>query len=168
MASFNKITIVGYLGRDPELRFTPQGTPVCNFSVATTERRKNADSEQQDHTTWFKITTWNRLAEIAAEYLSKGKQVYVEGRLRLTEYEDREGVTRTQLEVTCSELQFLGSKGDGEDGGRPSSVNEREANNAAQRAALNTQRPTAKAKQQTLPGDGFDGREVINDDEIPF
>jgi single-strand DNA-binding protein len=112
MASFNKITIVGYLGRDPELRYTPDGTPVCDFSVATTERRKDRAGEMQDMTTWFRVTAWRRLAEVAGQYLSKGKQVYVEGRLLQREWQDRDGVTRYSLDVTASDLQFLGARGD--------------------------------------------------------
>ena len=112
MSSFNKITIVGYLGRDPEMRHTPQGTPVCNISVATTERRKNVGGEYEDHTTWFRVTLWNRQAELANEYLAKGRQVYLEGRLRQEEYTDREGVRRTSLEVTATEMQFLGRRDD--------------------------------------------------------
>jgi single-strand DNA-binding protein len=113
MASFNKIVIVGYLGRDPELRYTPQGQAVCNFSIATTERRKEPRSgEAQDITTWFKVTLWGKLAELANQYLSKGKQVYIEGRLRQEEYTDREGVKRTSLVVNASDMHFLGTKGD--------------------------------------------------------
>ena len=110
--SFNKITIVGYLGRDPELRYTPQGTAVCNFSVATTEKRKNARGETEEHTIWFRIAAWGRQAELAAEYLAKGKQVYVEGRLRLEQYTDRDGNPRTSPEVNASDIQFLGQRGD--------------------------------------------------------
>ena len=110
--SFNKITIVGYLGRDPELRYTPQGTAVCNFSVATTEKRKSVGGGMDEHTIWFRITAWGRQAELAAEYLAKGKQVYVEGRLRREEYTDREGIQRTSLEVNASDIQFLGQRGD--------------------------------------------------------
>ena len=113
MASFNKIVIVGYLGRDPELRYTPQGVPVCNFSIATTEKRKDQRTgEPQDVTTWFKVTLWRRQAEVANQYLSKGKQVYVEGRLRQEEYTDRDGIKRTSLSVDASDIQFLGTKGD--------------------------------------------------------
>src|SRR5262252_7121838 len=110
--SFNKITIIGYLGRDPEIRHTPQGTPVCNISVATTERRKNVEGEYEDHTTWFRVTLWNRQAELANEYLAKGRQVYIEGRLRQEEYTDREGARRVSLEVTATEMQFLGRRDD--------------------------------------------------------
>jgi single-strand DNA-binding protein len=112
MASFNKIIIVGYLGRDPELRYTPQGTAVCHFSVATTEKRKDKAGEMQDQTTWFRISVWGRQAEIANQYLAKGKQVYIEGRLRQDEYTDREGKVRTNLEVTATDLQFIGARSD--------------------------------------------------------
>jgi single-strand DNA-binding protein len=121
MASFNKITIVGYLGRDPELRYTPQGVAVCNFSVATTERRKDQRTgEPQDLTTWFRVTLWRRQAEVANQYLSKGKQVYIEGRLRQEEYTDRDGVKRTSLTIDATDIQFLGARGD-EAGGSYSS-----------------------------------------------
>ncbi|HZF39940.1 MAG TPA: single-stranded DNA-binding protein [Blastocatellia bacterium] len=113
--SFNKITIVGYLGRDPELRYTPQGTAVCNFSVATTEKRKNARGEQEEHTIWFRVAAWGRQAELAAEYLAKGRQVYVEGRLRLEQYTDRDGNPRTSAEVNASDIQFLGQRADTQD-----------------------------------------------------
>lgn len=112
MASFNRITIVGYLGRDPELRYTPDGTPVCDFSVATTERRKDKSGELQDITTWFRVTVWRRQAELAGQYLAKGRQVYVEGRLIQREYQDRDGNTRFNLEVTASDIQFIGSRGE--------------------------------------------------------
>src|SRR4026208_475907 len=115
MSAFNKVIIVGYLGRDPELRYTAQGTPVCSFSMATNERRKDKSGEMQNHTTWFRITLWNRLAETASQYLQKGKQVYIEGRLRVEEYIDRDGKPRHSLEVFATDMQFIGSRGD--DGG---------------------------------------------------
>jgi len=120
MSSFNKITIVGHLGRDPVLRYTPQGTAVCDFSVATTERRTGG-GDGQDITTWFKITLWGKQAEVANQYLSKGKQVYIEGRLRQSEYTDREGIKRTSLEVTASDIQFLGTRGEEGSPASPSS-----------------------------------------------
>ncbi|MCI0390536.1 MAG: single-stranded DNA-binding protein [Acidobacteria bacterium] len=108
--SFNKITIVGYLGRNPELRYTPQGTAICNMSIATTEKRKNASGQTEEHTIWFRVTAWGRQAESAAEYLAKGRQVYVEGRLRLEEYTDRDGNLRTSPEVNANDIQFLGQR----------------------------------------------------------
>jgi single stranded DNA-binding protein (ssb) len=105
--SFNKLIVVGNLGRDPELRYTPQGTPVCTFSIATNERRKDRNAEMQDHTTWFRITLWNRLAETASQYLQKGRSVYIEGKLRVEEYVDRDGKPRQSLEVTATDMQFI-------------------------------------------------------------
>jgi single-strand DNA-binding protein len=120
MASFNKIIIVGYLGRDQEMRYTPQGTAVSNFSIATSEKRKDKSGELQDITTWFKVSLWGKQAESLRDYLLKGRQVYVEGRLRVEEYTDREGNRRQSLEVTASDIQLLGSRGDGPSSGHSS------------------------------------------------
>src|SRR5215207_6637493 len=109
--SFNKIILVGNLGRDPELRYTAQGTPVCTFSMATNERRKDRNGEMQDQTTWFRVTLWNRQAETASQYLQKGRQVYIEGRLRVEEYVDRDGKPRQSLEVTATDMQFIRTRG---------------------------------------------------------
>jgi len=106
--SFNKCILVGNLGGDPSLRYTPSGTPVCSFSMATNERRKDKNGEPQDMTTWFKITLWNRQAEAAAQYLTKGRPVYIEGRLRLEPWTDKEGKERVSLEVHGTEMQFIG------------------------------------------------------------
>ncbi len=105
--SFNKIIIVGNLGRDPELRYTPQGTAVCNFSIATNEKRRDKAGELQDITTWFRVTLWNRQAENASKYLQKGSSVYIEGRLKLDEWTDRDGNTRQTLDVTATDMQFI-------------------------------------------------------------
>jgi single-strand DNA-binding protein len=141
--SFNKITIVGNLGRDPELRYTAQGTPVCSFSVATNEKRKDRNGEMQDHTTWFRITLWNRQAETASQYLQKGRQVYIEGRLRVEEYIDRDGKPRHSLEVHATDMQFIGSRGD---------------DMPVERAA------SAGASQNSGPSD----QSELSDDDIPF
>ncbi|MFZ4795716.1 MAG: single-stranded DNA-binding protein [Blastocatellia bacterium] len=119
MASFNKIIIVGHLGRDQETRYTPQGTAVSNFSLATSERRKDKSGEQQDITTWFRVSLWGKQAENIGQYLLKGRQVYVEGRLRTEEYTDRDGNKRMSLEVSATDVQLLGSKGEGPMGGAP-------------------------------------------------
>lgn len=105
--SFNKITIVGNLGRDPELRYTPQGSAVCNFSIATNEKRRDKSGEMQDLTTWFRVTLWNKQAENASKYLTKGSPVYVEGRLRIEEWTDRDGKNRFTLEVQGTDMQFI-------------------------------------------------------------
>jgi single-strand DNA-binding protein len=110
--SFNKITLVGNLGRDPELRYTPQGTPVCSFTMATNERRKDKVGETQDVTTWFRVTLWGRQAETASQYLTKGRPVYIEGRLRLEEWTDKDGKQRFTLEVHATDMQFIGSRGE--------------------------------------------------------
>lgn len=176
MASFNKITIVGYLGRDPEIRYTPSGEAVCNFSVATTERRKDAAGEFQDQTTWFKITFWRRQAELANRYLSKGRQVYVEGRLRQVEYTDRDGNRRTALEVTASDIQFLGTAGDGEraDAATEAPADPLEKQRRASAIGSHTQPARSKSQQQTLPGtkssSAYERGAMINieEDDIPF
>jgi single-strand DNA-binding protein len=108
--SFNKIILVGNLGRDPELRYTPQGTPVCSFTVATNEKRKDRAGEMQDVTTWFRVTLWGRQAETASQYLTKGRPVYIEGRLRLDEYTDKDGNKRQSLEVNASDIHFIGGR----------------------------------------------------------
>ena len=110
--SFNKIILVGNLGRDPELRYTPQGTPVCSFTMATNERRKDRAGETQDVTTWFKVTLWGRQAETASQYLTKGRPVYIEGRLRVEEWTDRDGRQRHTLEVQATDMQFIGGRGE--------------------------------------------------------
>jgi len=113
--SFNKIIVVGNLGRDPELRYTPQGKAVCDFSIATNEKKRDKAGEMQDVTTWFKITLWERQAENASKYLTKGSSVYIEGRLRLEEWTDREGNTRQTLAVQGTDMHFIGG---GSGGGR--------------------------------------------------
>jgi single-strand DNA-binding protein len=117
--SFNKIIVVGNLGRDPELRFTPQGTPVCTFSVASNERRKDRTGEQQDLTTWFRVTVWGKQAETVSKYLTRGRSVYVEGRLHVEEWTDKEGKPRHTLEVNASDVQFIDGGGAGEREGIP-------------------------------------------------
>lgn len=109
--SFNRVIVIGNLGRDPELRYTPQGDAVCSFTVATNEKRK-ISGEMEDVTTWFKVTLWGKKAEAASQYLTKGRPVYIEGRLRVEEWVDRDGKQRFTLEVNANEMQFLGGKQD--------------------------------------------------------
>jgi single-strand DNA-binding protein len=154
--SFNKIIIVGNLGRDPELRYTSQGTPVCSFSVATNERRKDKSGEPQDITTWFKITVWGRQAETVSQYLTKGRRVYLEGRLHVEEYTDREGKLRHSLEVNASEVHFL----DSAQGSEGIPVRQPGGGGGGQPAGGGS-RGGGGARPQPEGGD-------IEDDEIPF
>jgi single-strand DNA-binding protein len=105
--SFHKITIVGNLGRDPELRYTPQGTAVCNFTVAVNERWQDSTGGTQERATWFRVAVWGKRAETVNQYLKKGSQVYVEGRLSVREYTDRTGASKMSLDVNASDVQFL-------------------------------------------------------------
>jgi single-strand DNA-binding protein len=117
--SFNKVIVVGNLGRDPELRYTPQGTAVCDFSIATNEKKRDKAGEMQNVTTWFRVTLWNKLAENASKYLTKGSPVYIEGRLRIEEWTDKDGKNRSTLEINGTDMQFLGGgSADGGGGGR--------------------------------------------------
>jgi len=102
----NKAIVVGYLGRDPEIRYI-NDNHVCNFSVATTERWKNRDGDAKERTEWHRIQVWGNQAEACAKYLKKGSQVYVEGRIQTREWEDKEGVKRYTTEINASTVQFL-------------------------------------------------------------
>ncbi len=111
MAGLNKISLIGYLGRDPEVRYTPDGLAVTSFSIAVSDKYKEK-GETKERTTWFRVTAFGKLGEICGEYLAKGKQVYVEGRLQTSEWKDKEGNNRFTLEVVASQMVMLGSKGD--------------------------------------------------------
>ncbi|HTO08761.1 MAG TPA: single-stranded DNA-binding protein [Myxococcota bacterium] len=113
MASVNKVIIVGNVGRDPELRYTQSGQPVASFSIATNERFKDRDGNWKDRTEWHRIVAWARLAEICGEYLRKGSQVYVEGRIQTRDWEDKEGNKRQTTEIVALSMQMLGRRGEG-------------------------------------------------------
>ena len=165
--SFNRIILVGNLGRDPELKYTPQGTPVCTFSLATNERRKDPQGAPKDLTTWFRVTLWGRQAETAAQYLQKGRAVYVEGRLRVEEYTGKEGAPRHSLEVTATDLQFIGG---GRDAGEVPGLSRAAAAVPAGRPApqpgdwvLKDGKPVRSASPEPADGAGS-----VDDTDIPF
>src|SRR5258706_4983863 len=111
MASVNKVILIGTLGRDPEVRYTPSGSAVCNVSIATTRSWKNKESgEKQEETEWHRVVFFDRLAEIAGEYLKKGRSVYVEGRLRTRKWQDKEGKDNYTTEIFALAMQMLGSR----------------------------------------------------------
>lgn len=116
MASLNKVMLIGNLGRDPEVRYTASGQAVASFNLATSEKFKNKSGEWEDRTEWHRITLWARLAEIAGEYLSKGKTVYIEGRLQTREYE-KDGIKRYTTEIVGEKMQMLSPKGERRSGG---------------------------------------------------
>ena len=111
MASVNKVILVGNLGRDPELRYTQSGQAVANFTLATNEKWTAKSGEREERTEWHRVIAWGRTAELCAEYLAKGRTVYVEGRLQTREWEDREGQKRRTTEVVAQTVQFLGGRG---------------------------------------------------------
>ena len=128
---YQKLVIVGYLGRDPEMRYTPNGVPVTNSSVATNVRWVDANGQQQERTTWFRVTAWRRLAETCSQYLSKGRLVLVEGRLTPDPqtggpriWTGNDGVARASYEVTASNVQFLGGAGREDMGGTATEIRE--------------------------------------------
>lgn len=120
MAGVNKVILIGNLGRDPELRYTPSGQPVANFTLATTENWTNKENQREERTEWHRIVVWGRQAENCAQYLAKGRTVFVEGRIQTREWEDREGQKRRTTEVVAQNVQFLGGPrggGSGSGGG---------------------------------------------------
>jgi single-strand DNA-binding protein len=110
MASLNRAQVIGNLGKDPEVRYTQSGTAVASFSIATSEKWKNKNGEDEERTEWHNITLWGKLAEIAGEYLTKGKQVYIEGKLQTRKWQDRDGVDRYTTEIVGHSMLMLGQK----------------------------------------------------------
>lgn len=109
----NKVFLIGNLGRDPEVRFTPSGRAVANFTVATSEKWSDADGNRKEHTEWHNIVVWGKQAETCGQYLSKGRQVFIEGTIRRREYEDKEGNKRHVTEIIARDVRFLGGGGGG-------------------------------------------------------
>lgn len=122
MASVNKAILIGNLGSDPELRYTPSGSSVANFNIATTEKWKDKEGQMQEQTEWHRIVLWGRQAEIAKEYLHKGNPVYIEGRIQTRNYEDKDGVKRYVTEIVGQRMQLLGSRGGESRGGYDSNA----------------------------------------------
>jgi single-strand DNA-binding protein len=163
MASVNKVILIGNCGRDPEIRYLPSGQAVANISIATTSRRKDRTSgETVEDTQWHRVTFYDRLAEIAGEYVKKGRPIYIEGRLKYGKYTDQAGVEKNTVDIIATEMQLLGGR---EGMGGPSGGDE-EGGAAARRPAA-APRPAASApagKPAAKPASGFDDM----DDDIPF
>jgi single-strand DNA-binding protein len=120
MASINKVILIGNLGRDPELRYTQGGSAVTNFTLATNEKWRDKDGNNQERTEWHRIVVWGRSAENCAQYLQKGSSVFIEGRLQTREWEDKEGQKRQTTEINAASVQFLSSRGGAGGAGGPS------------------------------------------------
>lgn len=167
MASVNKVILVGNLGRDPEMRYMPSGDALCNITVATTETWKDkATGEKKEQTEWHRVAFFGRLAEIAGQYLKKGSQVYVEGRLQTRKYQ-KDGVDHYSTEIRADEMKMLGSRqGAGEapsrDSGRDSAPSRGGYDNAP-----SYQQPPQAAAPQSRPSSGGGGFGDM-DDDIPF
>jgi single-strand DNA-binding protein len=139
--SVNKVILIGRLGKDPELKYTPGGKAVCNFSLATSERWTGQDGQKNESTTWHNIVSWGKQAEVMKEYLRKGREVYLEGRIDNRSYEDKEGNKRYISEVVVQSFQFIGNRGGTEDPAGP---------------------PAGDTGSQAPPGDSG------GDDDLPF
>ena len=134
----NKVQIIGHLGKEPEMRYTPSGKPVTTFTVAVSRSWNSADGERHSETEWFNVVAWGNLAEICKQYLTKGQQVYIEGRLQTRRWDDKEGVKHTNVEVVANEMMMLGDR--------------RDHNNS----------------QSSPDSDTAEGTSETNEDEFPF
>jgi single-strand DNA-binding protein len=167
MASINKVIIIGNLGRDPEVRYTPNGAAICNVSLATTRNWKDKNTgEKVEETEWHRVVFYDRLAEIAGEYLKKGRPVYVEGRLKTRKWADKDGIEKYTTEIIASEMQLLGGREGmggpgGEEGGGASGGGYSRPAPAARPGAAPAARPAAAPSKASS---GFDDM----DDDIPF
>jgi single-strand DNA-binding protein len=161
MASVNKVILIGNLGKDPEVRYMPSGSAICNVTIATSRQWKDKTSgERQEETEWHRVTFFDRMAEIAGEYLKKGRPVYIEGRLKTRKYTDKDGVEKYTTEITATDMQLLGGRegaGSGADDGGSTAPPQRSAPPPRSAPAP---RPAPPAKSAT----GFDDM----DDDIPF
>ncbi|HBH10473.1 MAG TPA: single-stranded DNA-binding protein [Gammaproteobacteria bacterium] len=155
MGNLNKATLIGRLGNDPEVRYSSNGNAMCNFSIATNETWRDKDSgEKQERTEWHRVVCYGRLAEVAGEYLTKGKEIYVEGRIQTRKWEDKEGIERYTTEIVTSNFQFLGGRDDGSSSQA----------SAPDNTAATPQNNTPSKKNQPIaksPADDFD-------EDIPF
>ena len=164
MASVNKVILIGNCGRDPEIRYLPSGQAVANVSIATTSRRKDRTSgETVEDTQWHRVTFYDRLAEIAGEYIKKGRPVYIEGRLKYGKYTDQAGVEKNTVDIIATEMQLLGGR---EGLGAPAGDEDGAARRppAAPKPAAAGAAPAAKPAGKPAAASGFDDM----DDDIPF
>jgi len=156
--SINKVILIGNLGKDPEVKFTPNGTPVAKFSLATNERYKDKAGEWQDRTEWHNIVAWQRLAEIVGEYVKKGSKIYIEGRLQTSSWEDKQsGEKKYRTEIVAQDLVLLSGRGEGDSDGRGS-----RGSSASTSASASSMDQRAQHTEEAAHG------AEITDEDIPF
>ena len=161
MASVNKVILIGNLGKDPEVRYAPSGSAICNIALATSRQWKDKTSgERQEETEWHRVVFFDRMAEVAGEYLKKGKSVYIEGRLKTRKWTDKEGVEKYTTEIMADRMEMLGSREGGAGGG--GGADDMGAAPAPRSAPA--PRPAAVSKPAAKSATGFDDM----DDDIPF
>ena len=167
MAGINKVILIGRLGQDPEVRYTPDGTAVANFSIATSEEWKDKQTgEKRERTEWHRIVVWRRLGEICGEYLSKGRQVYIEGRLQTRSWE-KDGVTRYTTEIVASDVQFLGGRDSAEPVRETVNVNSQTSDSPMSSGNQTSDSPLSSGNQ-TSDSPLSSGTTQTPDDDIPF
>lgn len=173
MASVNKVILVGNLGRDPEVRYSPEGAAICNMAIATTSTWKDkASGERREETEWHRVVMYNRLAEIAGEYLKKGRSVYIEGRLKTRKWQDKDtGADRYSTEVVADQMQMLGGREDGGGGGASygggGGYDDAPSRPQQQRAPAQRQAPQQRPAPAAAPASS--GANLADmDDDIPF
>jgi len=155
--SVNKVILVGRLGKDPELKYTPSGVPMAKFTLATDESFKDKTGEKQNRTEWHNIVAWNKLAEICGEYLTKGKLVYIEGSIRSRQWQDQSGNKRTSYDIIANSMQMLGSKAE----------SDRMASSSMDRQV--PERPSSPPPSSMPPSEPPPPAEPeISDEDIPF
>lgn len=170
MASVNKVILVGNLGRDPEIRYMPSGEPVANITIATSSRYKNKSGEMVEETEWHRVSFFGKLAEIAGQYLKKGRSVYVEGRLKTRKYTDKDGIEKYATDIIANEMQMLGSRegmgepAGGDEGGYSSGGGGGYAPRPAPAARPQAAPLAVRQAPAPRPASGFDDM----DDDIPF
>ena len=168
MASVNKVIILGNCGRDPEIRYLPSGAAICNVSIATSRQWKDKTSgERQEETEWHRVTFFDRMAEIAGEYLKKGKSVYVEGRLKTRKYTDKDGVEKYATDIVATEMQLLGGRDGGGAGGGGDETGEGSAAPRAQAPRGAAPPRSAAPASKAAPAKSATGFDDM-DDDIPF
>ena len=166
MGSVNKVILIGNLGADPELRYTQSGTPVCNMRLATNERWNDRDGNAQERTEWHSVSVWGKQAEHCSQYLSKGRQVYVEGRLQSREYTDRDGNQRKVWDVVANQVTFLSGDQQGQRGGPRGGQGQQQGQQGWGQGQPQGQQPQGQPQGQQGGGWGTPGD--FDSDPIPF